>query len=912
MTILTVGQGQEFSTLHDAVAASQNGDVIQVQAGNYFNDFAEVNTKITIEGVGGIANFIATEAPPNGKAILTTDTDVTIDHLAFSGAQDGDNNGAGIRYQGGNLVITNSWFHDNQDGLLANADPNGSITIDNSEFDHNGAGDGQSHNIYVGEVGKLTVTNSYLHDASVGHELKSRALVDVIENNRIADGVSGTASYDIDLPDGGDATIANNVIEKGLYASNTPMIHFGGETATPYANSSLEVGNNVFLNDNPKGILLFNQTDVAGQFSDNQAYGFPSTIPSIGPISDTGTTVLTSEPDLDTAHPFTGATVTQDFAGPDTLTLSLSEDAFEGDAQFIVRLDGEQLGGPQSISASHAAGQTEDFTFHGNFGSGPHVVQVTYLNDLYGGDAQHDRNMYVDGISLNGAQITGDIGEMLSQGTAAFAAPSAPASDNGEDTLVLKLSEDAYQGDADFVVSIDGNPVTGVLSTDGALASDGASRTVTLHGRFGAGPHDVGVTFVNDCWGGDPSHDRNLYVDSVEYDGNSFRNTQIGQYLNGTLHFTVDGQGSPVETPTVATSSGPPSADTLVLNLSEDAFAGDAQFIVSVDGQQISGPTSVTALRSAGQSQNLTYTGVFGSGPHHVSVSFINDAYEGPGEDRNLYLNSITFDGQLHQEDNAALYSNGSATFVVSQPPSPQAAASTMPSTTAAPAMAVTLSLSEDAWNGDANFSLALDGEVLQMGAVDGASHSLGQTDFVSLQLPAGLAPGAHDLSVSFTNDAWGGSPDTDRNLYVDAASINGVSLPDFNAALFTNGARHLLFATGDAEVMLTGGDGDDLLLGGAGPTIMDAGAGTNRLWSGAGADEFRFHSADVAQDFVYGFKIGTDSIHLDPNSSVTPEAVVAGASADVSGNTILHIGPQHDVTLVGISPTQVTAALFN
>ena len=74
MSTLTVGAGEEYATLSAAVAASQDGDVIQVQAGTYTNDFAEVTHKITIEGVGGTANFVATESIPNGKAILITDT----------------------------------------------------------------------------------------------------------------------------------------------------------------------------------------------------------------------------------------------------------------------------------------------------------------------------------------------------------------------------------------------------------------------------------------------------------------------------------------------------------------------------------------------------------------------------------------------------------------------------------------------------------------------------------------------------------------------------------------------------------------------------------------------------------------------------------------------------------------------
>ena len=98
---------------------------------------------------------------------------MTIENFEFSGAAVADGNGAGIRYEGGNLTLTGDYFHDNQDGLLAASDPNGSITIVSSEFANNGAGDGQTHNLYVSEVGTLTVTNSYFAGAIVGHQIKS-------------------------------------------------------------------------------------------------------------------------------------------------------------------------------------------------------------------------------------------------------------------------------------------------------------------------------------------------------------------------------------------------------------------------------------------------------------------------------------------------------------------------------------------------------------------------------------------------------------------------------------------------------------------------------------------------------------------------------------------------------------------
>src|SRR5207247_7504255 len=142
---------------------------------------------------------------PNGKAIFVTNGDITIEGFSFSGAQVADGNGAGIRYESGNLVLNNDYFHDNQEGLLAASDRDGTITITNSEFAHNGTGDGFTHNLYVGEVGTLTIDHSYFHDAVVGHEIKSRADNTIIQNSRIQD-ESGTASYSIDFPNGGSAS----------------------------------------------------------------------------------------------------------------------------------------------------------------------------------------------------------------------------------------------------------------------------------------------------------------------------------------------------------------------------------------------------------------------------------------------------------------------------------------------------------------------------------------------------------------------------------------------------------------------------------------------------------------------------------------------------------------------------------
>src|SRR4051795_12123504 len=103
MSILTVGAGKQFSSISAAIAASHDGDTIQVQAGTYTNDFATITTKISLVGVGGMVKMVATVPPPNGKAILVTQNSVSIDHFEFTGAKVADENGAGIRQEAGNL-----------------------------------------------------------------------------------------------------------------------------------------------------------------------------------------------------------------------------------------------------------------------------------------------------------------------------------------------------------------------------------------------------------------------------------------------------------------------------------------------------------------------------------------------------------------------------------------------------------------------------------------------------------------------------------------------------------------------------------------------------------------------------------------------------------------------------------------
>jgi len=408
MATLTVGVGQQYSTLSAAVAASHNGDVIQVKAGTYTNDFATIATSITIEGVGGMVDLVATTPPPNQKGILvvgtaTSSPTVTLDHLEFSGAAISaaeGGNAAGVRYQSGNLTIDNCYFHNNQNGLLANADATGSIAITNSEFADNGTTSGLTHNIYVGAVAKFSITGSYVTAANTGNEIQSRALVNTITNNRIVDGPTATASYSVNLPNGGVDTVTGNIIEQGPHSQNSAIIGFGA-SGSLYAQSSLAVSNNTILNDEHVGSAraVLNFSKIPVNFSNNKVYGLTPAQIASGPVNVSGTTYLTTEPTVSTAPPYQAQAAAH--VSTETLTLQLSTDVAK--SLFIASVDGHLLDPAQAITALHQTGDTQNFSFSRAFGAGTHALTLDFL----GGNGTVSPHLYVAGIVYDGVQYAG-------------------------------------------------------------------------------------------------------------------------------------------------------------------------------------------------------------------------------------------------------------------------------------------------------------------------------------------------------------------------------------------------------------------------------------------------------------------------------------------------------------------------
>ena len=260
---LSVGPGKTYSAPCAAFNAAKDGDTIEIAGNNiYKGDVCGIyRNNLVIRGVNGRPMIDANGANAMGKGIwVVGGNNVTIENVEMYGARVPDQNGAALRLEGTGFTLRQSFLHDNENGILANANTASDILIEYSEFGHNGFGDGYTHNLYIGNVRSLTFRYSYSHDANAGHNLKSRAQVNTIYNNRFSSTApgqsgstaSGSPSYEVDLPNAGTSYVIGNVIEQPAANSNPNILAYGEEGASN-PGKDLYVVNNTFLNDSGSG-----------------------------------------------------------------------------------------------------------------------------------------------------------------------------------------------------------------------------------------------------------------------------------------------------------------------------------------------------------------------------------------------------------------------------------------------------------------------------------------------------------------------------------------------------------------------------------------------------------------------------------------------------------------------------------
>jgi hypothetical protein len=182
-----------------------------------------------------------------------------------------------------------------------------------------------------------------------------------------------------DTVDASGATGAENVASSpGLDTTASDVPSSAGSSSPPAGDAALAPA-----------------TDGAAQMPSDSAGATgadsAAVVRSTGPSSESG---VSDAPASGTAAADAGATA------------RVSADSWNGNPQFLVYVDGKQVGDAHTATADHAAGQWQDVAIGRSFEDGAHTVAIKFMNDAYGG-AGSDRNLYVQSLDVNGQAIAG-------------------------------------------------------------------------------------------------------------------------------------------------------------------------------------------------------------------------------------------------------------------------------------------------------------------------------------------------------------------------------------------------------------------------------------------------------------------------------------------------------------------------
>lgn len=366
-------------------------------------------------------------------------------------------------------------------------------------------------------------------------------------------------------------------------------------------------------------------------------------------------------------------------AGPDKFVLNLAQDYYLEDAKVAISVDGKQVGGITSLSSLFSSGASDTITLFGNWGAGAHNISVSFLNDATNKATGEDRNVAILGVSYNGATVLNKTTMLWRAEAASFQVNSVSSvssvsslnGTNGADTITGTKFADIITGGYgnDLLTGDDGQDTLVMKRGDGKdvisdfTASGVQADKLALSGYM--------ISSFNDLKGRMSQSGKDTLLTLDVNNSALLKNVDMTTLTAANFQIT-----NPIAKLAGASLAAGTGSDKLVIKLTQDYFAGDnAKFTVAVDGQQVGGIFSTSAVRFTGEQDVLTLSGNWGAGQHDVTVKFLNDAGNAlTQEDRNLNIVGATMNGTYVADSFKSLYVAGAhsftATIVGAKPPS--------------------------------------------------------------------------------------------------------------------------------------------------------------------------------------------------------------------------------------------------
>jgi hypothetical protein len=244
--------GESFYRLDDAVKAVGDGDgTITIAPGTYPDCAIQTSGNITFRAAVAGRSIFDGGICEGKAALVLRGRSARVEGLVFQNMRVPEGNGAGIRLEQGDLLVTNAMFRNSEQGILSAPDPAAQVTIDRSTFSGLGRCDRDlacAHSIYIGDYGALTVTRSRFERGRGGHYVKSNSGRVSISDSSFDDTQGSATNYMIDLPSGAVGTITRNVFVQGKNKENySALIAVAAEARTHRSAGLVITGNDASI-----------------------------------------------------------------------------------------------------------------------------------------------------------------------------------------------------------------------------------------------------------------------------------------------------------------------------------------------------------------------------------------------------------------------------------------------------------------------------------------------------------------------------------------------------------------------------------------------------------------------------------------------------------------------------------------
>lgn len=241
-------RNQAFANLQEAVDAIGNGSgTIEIAPGNYRQCAVQEAGQVTYTASAPGTVIFDRKTCEDKAALVLRGRSATVEGIIFQNMRVPDANGAGIRIEQGDLIVTESLFRDSESGILSAADPSATIRVERSTFAGLGRCDRDldcAHSIYIGNFGRLIVRRSRFERGMGGHYVKSRAGSIEVSDSSFDDTAGKATNYMIDLSEGATGTIVRNTFVQGRDKENYSALIMVAAEGQTNSSEGLEVSDN--------------------------------------------------------------------------------------------------------------------------------------------------------------------------------------------------------------------------------------------------------------------------------------------------------------------------------------------------------------------------------------------------------------------------------------------------------------------------------------------------------------------------------------------------------------------------------------------------------------------------------------------------------------------------------------------